>query len=93
MIVELLVKCWGMKYMYSRVVRIEVSSHELVDSGFGWDLSTELYVCDRAMGAEKESGPVNCGAWLRLSDPLVVLLKVFLVLRKIILDFGNLRRD
>lgn len=86
-------KRWGMKYMYSRVVRIEVSSHELVDSGFGWDLSTKLHVCDRAMGAEKESGAINCCAWFRLSDPLVVLFKVFLVLRKIVFDFGNLRRD
>jgi hypothetical protein len=42
------------------------------------------------MCAEKKCRPISRGTWFRLLDLFVVLFELFLMVREIVLDFGDL---
>jgi hypothetical protein len=82
----------GMQDMNSRIVRVEVSRHELIDSGFGRHLRSEVRICSGGVCAEEEGRPVPRGTWFRLFDFFVILFDFFFMVGEIVLDFGDLRR-
>jgi hypothetical protein len=81
----------GMKDMNSRIVGIEISRHELIDSRFGWYFSSKIRVCDGRMCAEKKCRSISRGTWFRLLDFFVILFEFFLVVGEVVLDFGDLK--
>jgi len=80
-----------MKNVNGRVIRVEVSSDQLIDSRFGRHFCPKICVGSGRVCTEKECRSVSCGTWFRLLDFLVVILEFFFVIGEVIFYFSDLK--